>query len=372
MISNTLPNRAAIEMTAATSTWLETCLMQGTILGGAAYGIVFSLHFGCMYFLHASDHRQKRRLMAYNGVIFSLATASFGLQDHWNQLLFIYSRGHSGGPAQFFIDHVDDWLNVASMAIQIVLNWLVDLLVLQQFWITHNLKSNTSKWERWLIMLPATMLLTSVALGSAFLAQLTHHGLSIYSTASTALAVCYNAVSVAFNVITTALIILQINRVGRASHRAQGGYMSTVVKILIESAALYTIVATLFAILYGVDCLLANALAPLLRQVQAICPLLISCRASMRRERKLRWVSSQQTITNRQPGSPYENKSHFSPSSPVECSSGDPLYTQQTIMIRPLPSPCESKFPLTPLSPISESPSADPLCTKLWPEPEPV
>ncbi|TFK47513.1 hypothetical protein OE88DRAFT_1665682 [Heliocybe sulcata] len=302
MASIILSPRATITYTPADSTWLATCLLQGTIAASVAYGIVFTLHFSCMYMLLSEHHPRRYRLMAYNGIIFVLATAAFALQDRWNHKIFIHYDGYPGGPAKYFMDHVDDWLNVASMAIQIIMNWLVDLLVLHQFWITQRNKlthHSGARYERWLICLPATMLFTSVGLGCAFLAQLSRNGLSIYSTASTALAVCYTAVSVAHNVITTGLIILEIRRVGRASNRTDGGYLSAFIEVLVESAALYTVIATIFIILYGVDSLLANALAPLLRQIQAICPLLISSRAALQRDRRLRSLSSQQSMNIR-------------------------------------------------------------------------
>lgn len=263
--------------------------------------------------------------MGYNGIIFALATFSFGLQDHWTQVLFVLEAGYPGGPSAFYAQNVGNWVNVASMAVQIIMNWLVDLLVLHQFWMTH--KRSSSTYQRHLIILPATMLLASIGLGSSYLAQLTKWGTDIYSNTSASLAIAFTATSVAFNVVSTGLIILRIWRLGRQARRTTGGYMPILIEVLIESASLYTVTAVVFIVTYSINSLLANALAPLLRQIQAICPLLISIRGSVWRTRGLGNKASQQTIrtiTIRPPSSPYDCKSELCESSPLQYLAPQP------------------------------------------------
>ena len=70
--------------------------------------------------------RQKALLFAYITLLFCLATAGFGVQAWWTQVVFIVNRDYPGGPVQFLVD------NVHSLPCQAVTAMYVKVLLADQ------------------------------------------------------------------------------------------------------------------------------------------------------------------------------------------------------------------------------------------------
>ena len=61
--------------------------------------------------------RRKRFLLVYILLLFSFATASFGLQAWWTQVAFIKNSNYPGGSNQFLLDNVNSPVNNAVTAL---------------------------------------------------------------------------------------------------------------------------------------------------------------------------------------------------------------------------------------------------------------
>ncbi|TCD68760.1 hypothetical protein EIP91_009906 [Steccherinum ochraceum] len=131
-------------------------------------------------------------------------------------------------------------------------------------------------------MMIYVMLLALITTGCTFVPQIASLGSNLWTDISTAPGIAYLTLSLSINTILTFLIVGRILYIGRRL-RCFGpryGQYTSVVALIIESAALYTFWALISVIACGVNSPLQFALLPALGQVQAIPPLLILTRVA--------------------------------------------------------------------------------------------
>ncbi|OBZ77603.1 hypothetical protein A0H81_02403 [Grifola frondosa] len=256
---------------------IETANMAGTALSMMTYGVHITLFFSTirLYIEPPSARKRDWRLLTYITILFCFATAGISTQMFLNHKAFIENRDYPGGPFAFLVDEVDSPMNLAVTAIYVVLNWLADGMVLYRFFIVFRCATLS-------IVACIVMLLSLIVVGSIFLPNISSLILNLWTNTSTVPGIAYLTLSLSLNVILTFAIVGRLVYLRRQSRKIGGPGCGVVytssVAILVESASLYTVVAFICVIACGVNSPLQNALLPMLGQLQAIPPLLITLR----------------------------------------------------------------------------------------------
>ncbi|KAF9030979.1 hypothetical protein BDZ89DRAFT_949212 [Hymenopellis radicata] len=269
-----------LEVVGVISVWIETCP-----------GVYTCLFFTTVYItLKKRNHATHGPLQAF----FLTTLLMFGVcTTHVAINLYRLLRGYvwlreTVGPANYFLD-LGRWDNIAHDALNAVMTWMGDALVIYRCFIV---------WDNnyFIIAVPSALLVvsiiansialqlfTEVPLGTIFSPTLVHWMNTIYGTAFVQ------------NFMTTSLIAYRIWRQDRASAIAgvhsQGSGTSSlipIVRIIVESAALYMMQLIILIILYArnhnAQFIIQESLVPTIGIVFT----LISVRISLRSSRLLK------------------------------------------------------------------------------------
>ncbi|KAI0372065.1 hypothetical protein BV20DRAFT_940713 [Pilatotrama ljubarskyi] len=219
--------------------------------------------------------KQDWRLLAYISTLFVLSTAGLCLQTRVNHDAFIVHQSFPGGPFAYLRQQARCPANMAMTMIYITLNWFADGMLLYRTYVLY-------KFSRTMLALCVITLLALLGVGSAFLRDIGMLGLNVWTSAETAPPLAYLSLSFSINVVLTLVIVLRLLYVRRELTAALGSrhtrIYTSIVAMLVESASLYTIVTLISIIACAKRKPLQNAVLPMLGQLQAIPPLLITLR----------------------------------------------------------------------------------------------
>ncbi|KLO13649.1 hypothetical protein SCHPADRAFT_915187 [Schizopora paradoxa] len=257
----------------------EQSLLDGTVIAGAAYGIHLTLFVQCFQLLcqRRRDRQRNWGLLLYICIIFSLGTVGFGGQIKFNEMTFIQDRDFPGGPLGFNFGEYNAPANLMTTAAFVILNWFADgLLIYRLYMIWNN--------NLYVAALPILTLLGSFTVSVLLLFQLTQPGASLWTRVAISFGIPYWSISISLNVIVTLLIVARLLYMRRVTRIAltpeHASTYTSIVAILIESAALYSTVGLIFVISYARNSMVQNVLLPVLGHIQAVSPLLIILRVA--------------------------------------------------------------------------------------------
>ncbi|KIP10746.1 hypothetical protein PHLGIDRAFT_125269 [Phlebiopsis gigantea 11061_1 CR5-6] len=247
--------------------------------------LLCAMTYGAHIILSASSirpliNRRNQCLLIYIILLFIVSTVGFGIQAWWTQVVFIENVGYPGGPNQFLLDNMHSAPNKAVTAIYIVLNMLSDGIILFRFYTLCGVILARNRLWALVFVVPSSIALIITA-GTCF-PQIAGLGVNLWTGISIGPGIAYMALSLSINTILTMLIIGRLlflrRQISRTFGPASSEIYTSVVALLIESASLYTIVALMTVIACGVGSPMQHVLLPMLGQLQAIPPLLITSR----------------------------------------------------------------------------------------------
>ncbi|THU95102.1 hypothetical protein K435DRAFT_667113 [Dendrothele bispora CBS 962.96] len=247
----------------------ERAVFNGVVLANVAYG-PFSFAFFFSKYAPTYTHRKTGTVQwwacIYVAVMSILATVAIVTQNVFNQWCFINFRGYPGGPYAFNVDFYGTPLNVASFAAYTVMSWITDGLVIHRFFIIYD-----RKWV--FLILPVLTWLGGVASGILLLVSVALSDSSFYARQSVNFGTAFWSISMGLNIILTCFIVGRLlytryHVKATMGHRYSVKYTS-IASMLIESAALYSIWALVFLILYARGSRFQDILFPPLGQIQA-------------------------------------------------------------------------------------------------------
>ncbi|KAJ7493678.1 hypothetical protein FB451DRAFT_1122247 [Mycena latifolia] len=274
--------------------WVERSNLNGVLLSGVAYGILFAVTFQTLLlFLQLPRPKIPWGLVSYISAMFILASIGFGTNAKFNQMTYIDDRNIPGGPNAFTIEFYSTPVNLISFTSYTVMSWLADGLVLWRFTMIWS-------YKYWLSVFPALMFLGSVASSIALVVSVAKSENTFWSEKSVQFGIAYWSLSISLNIILTLSIASRIWFVRHRIRKSLGSQHSSqylsITAMLIESAALYATWGMVFLICYARNTPLQNILLPPLGQVQGIAPLLILFRLAQGRA----WSQSTITATSNQ------------------------------------------------------------------------
>ncbi|KZV91468.1 hypothetical protein EXIGLDRAFT_769907 [Exidia glandulosa HHB12029] len=248
--------------------------LDGVLVGVVAYGVHATLFFTTLTLLW-HNKRKNSTWIAYICVLFITSSIASGSRMRTIQLGFINERNYPGGPWAW-ITQLNPFPHVISMSAYLVNAWFQNGLLLYRMWIITGRKtlliafpglgqtiydketiSDQASWEGW-EEIEKTFNYTAAYLFTAYI-----------------------IVAVAFNVLLTAAIAAKLlivrERLGNYLRDDLGKYV-TASAILIESAAMYSVIGIVFVVFHGTKNPIQNLVLPTLSQVQSIASLLIIMR----------------------------------------------------------------------------------------------
>ncbi|KAH6899457.1 hypothetical protein BKA70DRAFT_1115407 [Coprinopsis sp. MPI-PUGE-AT-0042] len=256
----------------------ERSNLNGLIIAGVAYGMVFTLFAQCVAMIASgSRHWKARWVMYYTIALFVAATIGFAGNTLFVQMTYIDYRNIPGGPNMFTLTYFGHPVNMVANCAYVFISWIADGLLLYRFAVI-------CKFTVLSMALPAAVYLSIIAMSISLLVATALPGAGFWQTQAVRFGVAYWGLSVALNVGITLAIAVRVLLM-RSKHKAifKDHYTSpytSVAAMLIESASLYAVWALLFIILYGKGSYVQNYILPSLGQVQSIASLLIIFRVS--------------------------------------------------------------------------------------------
>ncbi|KAJ3927510.1 MAG: hypothetical protein NXY57DRAFT_926273 [Lentinula lateritia] len=236
---------------------LERFFLAGDVACGVGYGIQLVLFYSCAIYLW-NRRKQSRKalfLLAYITLLLSVSTIFLIVQARTVQLMYVDNRNYPGGPWPFFLATQNWAVNTIFDACLFTLTFLCDALMLWRCWVIW---TSAGKLIAYLVSaIPALTLLASFIMGTFWTLESSQPGLSFYSKLPLAFGTSYYSISLGVNIIMTFLITgrllayrKQILDTLPAEHAK--GYVS-LLTIVVESAAIYSVCAFLFLITYSVN-----------------------------------------------------------------------------------------------------------------------
>ncbi|KAJ2929184.1 hypothetical protein H1R20_g7910, partial [Candolleomyces eurysporus] len=269
----------------ASDLWMERSNLIGLIIGAVAYGVLFTIFVQCILVLRSSDssRRNTQWLMAYSSAVFLLATFGLAGNAKFIQMCYIDYRNYPGGPNAFTFDFYSTFVNMFGTSAYVVMNWLADGLMLYRFAMIYDLKPL-------LILVPGLLYLGIIGLSTTLLCFMTMPSHGFWDPMTVKIGTAYWSVSVSTNVLITVSIAARLFRMRTTIKKLLGAKHSSpytsILAMLIESAALYTTWALVFIITYARGDTFQNIVLPSLGQ--GIAPLLIIFRVAQGKA----WASS--------------------------------------------------------------------------------
>ncbi|KAI0089668.1 hypothetical protein BDY19DRAFT_943685 [Irpex rosettiformis] len=353
----------ATDLAVLSDTYTEKLNQWGLLLSVCTYGAHVALFFRCLRSFWTQRDR-RHVLVVYTVVLFSCATTAIALQIWWTQVAFIDNRSYNGGPQQFLLDHYFSGSNRALTMMYVLMNWLADGLILYRFYVLCGCTVLRSRPIA--LAFVGTCFVALVVVSTVFFPNITSLGINLWTNSpSIAPGIAYMAVSLSVNTSLTFLIICRILLIRRSLQQTLGPHYSqtytSIISLLIESAALYTIVGLMTVITCGVGSPIQYALLPMLGQLQAIPPVLITSRVAegvaLSRSKYTELQSSRfRTLPRTRSDLAYDVK--FSPPSQSESLSSP------TSPVRSISTTCSSvadlEPPITPMKPTLKLTLPDP------------
>ncbi|KAL4074357.1 hypothetical protein V8B97DRAFT_1864600 [Scleroderma yunnanense] len=263
-----------------TNLWLERSRLIGMILGAVSYGMLFLLTIQtAKIILHRRRHGQSvvrhPWLLGYICITFVLATIGFAGNVKYTEMIWIDLRDAPGGPAALIEDELNYSINLMALTCYYIMEWFMQALLLHRCFVIFN-------GNKYVAISMGVLFLTMVGLSILILAEAS--GAVFYNINSQ---LAYLCIEVGMTVIYTLLVAGRLSR----SRRRMKAFVSNedlhiyseFVTIVVESAALYSVLGIIFIISFALHSNISNLVFLAISHVQAIAQLLIIIRVAQGR-----------------------------------------------------------------------------------------
>lgn len=267
-------------------------LIGSTTVAGTFYGMMCITYFACFRSLlsgHSSTRKLARKLhLAYASVLFVLGTIYIATLARGAQVSYVDHRLFKAGPSAYSdLDFSSPDGILGDLAFDTSKNVADGIMVWRFFIVCRDMML-----FRYIAVFVCLLYAASAGMGLTSVVQSSLPGHSFYSSSTINFATPAFSFSVGLNIIITSLIVGRIivhhrrlrDAMDELSWNAMGnGFQAqytTLVTMMIESSALFTITALTFIILYVLDNPGQYILISSLEQAQIVASLLIIYRVS--------------------------------------------------------------------------------------------
>lgn len=260
----------------------EHAFYIGSYMSGILYGVELVVYFATMRALlrKTTQVRSDRFFMAYSTVLLMLVTIDVATNAVWCEQMLITFASQTGGAAEFIATQASVWYETLSSTSVVALIFMSDALLIYRCFILWS--SNY-----WIIFLPVLTYLGAFALAVCELVAAGVPGGDFFAGRSVNFGVPYYAMSIALNLLLTLLIcarLLYLSRWVSTAMGAEGAQLYTsVLAILLESAAPYSAVGIMFLVPYARGSGVAIAFGQVWAKITCLSPQIIVYRVATRR-----------------------------------------------------------------------------------------
>ncbi|KJA19557.1 hypothetical protein HYPSUDRAFT_168029 [Hypholoma sublateritium FD-334 SS-4] len=275
------------------STREEQYILVGLLISLAAYGIAFVLFVQCIDALRNSSISQsvtsRMTFFVYTCVMFLIGTAYIMANTSYKVLAYTTHRDFPGGPVNWININYSSPTTLASNICAVVSSWGADGLLLYRCFIIY---SNSLRPVRFILILPIVLYIGELVSGVLLIVQVSHSPATIWNSVN--LGLPYFALAAACNVTITLTIATPLLLHRRSLMKTFGRNndyskpYTSAAAILVESSAVYAIVAVIFIGFYSRNNPISHVFLSTLCQVQVIAPFLIILRVATKRA----WTAS--------------------------------------------------------------------------------
>ncbi|KAJ3851527.1 hypothetical protein EV368DRAFT_83450 [Lentinula lateritia] len=261
---------------------LHSCLFVNAKIKYPKTGLYLFLFFSSLPF--NIDIEFSVRLKAFNNVLltsnillFMLISAHWVVQILRSQRAFIGTVGSAGDAASAYYAFPADSMNLLKESLYLAQTFIGDCTMIYRLWIVYNKRM-------YVVVLPALLMAVYATSAIAVVIALgkTTPGENIFISTAGVWAILVFSTTVATNLLTTSLITVRIWRIKRKVRGValQTVGLASILHIIIESAALYTVTALLTLIGYSTEQLWQFITIDMISPIIGISFTLISVRVS--------------------------------------------------------------------------------------------
>ncbi|KIL60278.1 hypothetical protein M378DRAFT_84013 [Amanita muscaria Koide BX008] len=236
----------------------ERTFLAGMFAIGVGYGMQLILYVVCARYLWRERNRRgrvMRFLLAYITLLLGLSSLWASSVIWTVEDMYINNRNYPGGPWSYFLATPDLPEDVILVVGLFVVTFLSDLLMIWRCWVIWTSSSKALAFV--VVAFPSLTLLASIAMGIVWIQQSVVPGPSVFNKMALAFGTSYYVTSLGVNIAVTILITLRLALHRRVlleslppDHATQ--YLS-IITIIVESAALYSVIALAFIIFYALN-----------------------------------------------------------------------------------------------------------------------
>ncbi|OAX38815.1 hypothetical protein K503DRAFT_717591 [Rhizopogon vinicolor AM-OR11-026] len=267
--------------TSSLGLWLERSRLDGMVLGGVSYGVYLLLTIQSLAALTRRPRQggkiadNRLMLISYIVITFILGTLCFAANARYTQMIWIDLRNVPGGPLELIENEMAYRINVLAISSGHVQEWFMQALLLYRCFVV---------WNRqiYVAILMISLYIAMIGL-SIFIQVKASKGIAFYNIGPAELA--YLCITMGFTVIYTFLVAYRLLVMRRDMKQVLAQYDSStydaIVMMIVESAAVYSIIAILFIVAFALH---YNGITTMcflsIGQLQGIAQLLIIIRVA--------------------------------------------------------------------------------------------
>jgi hypothetical protein len=240
------------------------------------------LYLFCLHALLRRSDKVAWWSIAYITALAIAVTITDAANIRYTEMVFVDYRNYAGpdglsGPIGFMLEEFNAPAEIVSFVFYFISQWLQDGLLLYRFFIIFG-----SSYLY--VAVPVLMFVVTIVLDILLLDQIAQPFANIWQSGSIDIALPAYIISVALNVIITISICLRLLSQRRAMKGSAVGSMYTsLIEMLVESAALYTVFGIGFIITLAINNPIQDIFLAWLPAASGIAPTLIILRVTQRR-----------------------------------------------------------------------------------------
>ncbi|KAF8890135.1 hypothetical protein BD779DRAFT_1469460 [Infundibulicybe gibba] len=240
----------------ASQVTLERYFLATNFISGIGYGAQGVLYCICCRYLwkQRKARRVNKFMLAYITLLFLISSLSQVAQAHNTQLVFIDNRNSPGGPWEYYTANLGGTANVVGQIPTVALLFLSELFMVWRCWVVWRSVGQQAAYA--VAFFPVLMLIASLIAAVIYFVTIMHPGSLIAGAHTTAWILTYYTLMLSSNVIATVLILVRLiahrREVRKTLPSTHGGEYTSIISMMIESAAFYSII--------GASCLIVTGL----------------------------------------------------------------------------------------------------------------
>ncbi|KDR85990.1 hypothetical protein GALMADRAFT_54226 [Galerina marginata CBS 339.88] len=261
------------------TTLFEHSYYIGSYMGGILYGLELTVYFMIIEALFRRGNKNsstsRRFCSIYSTIMVMLSTIDVACNAIWGEEMWITYRDRPGGVPEYITTRVSVWYETLGSVSVVCSVFMGDALLVYRTFLVYGRRPA-------FIAIPGVLYLAGLGLAiNQLLVAGEPHG-NFFGPESVKFAVSYYTITISLNIVLTVFICVRLSRVSNHFSRTLGRENAKVytgaAAILVESAALYSILGIMYLIPYSLHNGTGILFGQLWSKMSGLAPLLIILR----------------------------------------------------------------------------------------------